>query len=509
MSILSPRQQQELNRAIVQYIGKVISDNSENLDHGEKNGALQHHDLVDKVANLLDVPTTSEDLTTNYLEKKWSTVLRLQRKIMDLTDEVSNLKTIIEAKHANGETFGAISKNKINWLPTSVFKTFPTQTHQSVNTVAVHPYLPLIMAGCSDGTLSVWNIANDDPLIPEKSIRAHSRAVNRIRWLNSPVELSVKAGASNKLYIFASCSSDLSIKIWDGNSNSQIRILTGHDHTVSSIAFLPSKPSILYSVSRDKTTKIWDSTNGYCTRTFIGHSDWVRDLDVIAAKQKSLGDFILTCSNDQSVRLSHADSGTGLCLLVGHSHVIELVRFLPMHSNVHIDKYLKENSDRFPSLPPELVSAPIYDEVLGYKYCVSAGRDNIVKLWLMPPAVVRPNAHPLPAATNNSQGWHIADLTGHQSWVKTLQVHPNGRFIFSAGDDKSIRVWDLSTLATGGRVTEVKKLMKHEGFVNDINAAPLSEPKDTTNEDILQDIESRMRCVFVSGGTDNTVRLWS
>ena len=70
MSILSPRQQQELNRAIVQYIGKIISDNSENLEHGEKNGVLQHQDLVDKVANLLDVPTSSEDLTTNYLEKK-------------------------------------------------------------------------------------------------------------------------------------------------------------------------------------------------------------------------------------------------------------------------------------------------------------------------------------------------------------------------------------------------------------------------------------------------------
>ena len=50
---------------------------------------------------------------------------------MDLTDEVSNLKTIIEAKHANGGS--EISKDKINWLPTSVFKTFPTQTHHLIS----------------------------------------------------------------------------------------------------------------------------------------------------------------------------------------------------------------------------------------------------------------------------------------------------------------------------------------------------------------------------------------
>lgn len=500
MSILSPRQQQELHRAIVQYIGNV-TENAEN----DENSSPIRPSLAREVAHLLGVDADIGDLTTNYLEKKWSTVLRLQRRIMDLTDEVSNLRTIMEAKQVNGDV--DISKDKINWLPSSVFKTFPTQSHQSVVTVAVHPFLPLVMAGCSDGTLSVWNVANDDPLIPEKSIRAHSRAVNRIRWLAQPVDLSGKGGPAAKLYIFASCSSDLCIKIWDLSTTSQIRILTGHEHTVSSIAFLPSKPHVIYSVSRDKTTRTWDLTSGYCTRSFVGHSDWVRDLDVVAAKQPALGDFLLTCSNDQSVRLSHGDSGTGLCLLVGHSHVVELVRFLPMLANVHIDKYVLQNLDRFPSLPPELVSAPIYDEVLGYKYCVSAGRDNCIKLWLIPPAVIRQGAHPLPAATNNSQGWHIADLMGHQSWIKTLQVHPSGRFLFSAGDDKTIRVWDFATLSTSGRVTTVKTLEKHAGFVNDISMAPLGEPTD--EEDELRDIERRMRCVFISGGTDNTVRLWS
>lgn len=506
MSILSPRQQLELNQAILQYLGNVIAHRPENSHSGTNDDEQR---IIEQVANLLQVETVPNDMTSNYLEKKWSTVLRLQRKIMELNDEVSNLKTIIEAKQVNGEVNGTISKDKINWLPASVFKTFPTQPHQSVTTVAIHPYLPLIFGGCSDGNLSIWNIANDDPLIPERSIRAHGRTVNRIRWLNGPVNLSGKPSNKSKLYIFASCSSDLAIKVWDGDSNSQIRILTGHDHTVSSIAFLPSKPEILYSVSRDKSTKTWDLTNGYCTRTFIGHSDWVRDLDVIAAKQKSLGDFILTCSNDQSLRLSHADSGTGLCLLVGHTHVVELVRFLPMHANTHIDKYVEDNIGRFLSLPIELVSAPVYDDVLGYKYCVSAGRDNIIKLWLMPPAVLRANAHPLPAATNNSQGWHIADLVGHQSWVRSLQVHPNGRFLFSSSDDRTIRVWDLSTLATNKRVVEVKRLEKHEGFVNDIAFASLNNVEGKEDEELLKNIERRMRCIFVSGGTDNTVRLWS
>ncbi|GEQ69752.1 hypothetical protein JCM33374_g3426 [Metschnikowia sp. JCM 33374] len=509
-SILTTRQTSELHKAIVQYLAPRLEGKN---------------DVLDIVCSALD--TDIDDSTVaNYLEKKWSTVLRLQKKILDLENEVGSYKALIDAANSAGAGSVLVSKDKINWLPSSVAKVYPTQTTQIANSVAIHPKLPLVVAGCADGTMIAWNLANDDTSLPQKSWNAHTRGLHRIKWSSMPVELSSpvnmqngsKSDSKTGSYLLASCSSDLTIKIWEGDSFKHVRTLTGHEHTISSIAFSPSIPHQLYSVSRDKSVKIWDLTNGYCIRTFVGHSDWVRDLDVVALDSRfslgspnptsGLGDFILTCSNDSSIRLSH-NSGTGLSMLLGHAHVIETVRFLPMISNIHIDKYITLNLDKFPYLSKAIVENPIYNEALGFKYCISAGRDNVLKLWLLPPPVLLPHRPPSPSVQNNAQGWHILDLMGHQAWVKSVEVHPNGRFIISGADDKTIKFWDIGTLMEEGKVSCVKTLQGHEGFVNAVHFAQFEIPdKIESPEETLKLIEKSMRCLFVSAGTDNTVRIW-
>lgn len=522
--ILTPRQQEELNKAIIQYL-RPIADESED------------HELIQKLSENLNIPLSSIDdnVIPNYLEKKWSTVLRLQRKIIDLESEVNNLRTVIDSQQiVPSAATSIIGKDKINWLPNSTIKSFKTQSSQLVQSVSIHPTLPMILGGCSDGSLIVWNLVNDESVIPEKIIKAHIRGINSISWSKTPVDLSGKGNdAKSKTYILATCSSDLSIKIWDGATFKHIRTLTGHEHTVSSVAFSTSKGNILYSVSRDKTVKVWDLVNGYCIKSFIGHSDWVRDIDVISVNSNlllgkpdinpDLGDFIVTCSNDQSIRLSHAESGTGLSLSIGHTHVIECVKFLPFHSNYIIDKYIKDNEQLFPNISSEIIDDQNYASLLGYKYCISGGRDNSIKLWLLPPPVFRPHRHPLPSLVNDSQGWLIADLVGHQSWVKSLNVHPNGRFIFSGGDDKTIKIWDLASLNVGGNIKCVKSLTGHDGFINDIEFGSFEstinsprkqdeknpETEEERRNEVLKLIESKMRCLFISGGVDNCIRLWS
>lgn len=520
--ILTARQQQELNKAIVQYIKPVTEESLDN-------------DLIKKLSDSLNVQLSSIDdvVIPNYLEKKWSTVLRLQRKIIDLEGEISNLRTVIDSQQiVPSASASVIGKDKINWLPNSSIKSFKTQSHQLVHSVSIHPYLPIILGGCSDGSLIIWNLVNDESLIPEKIIKAHVRGINTIAWSKRPVEFHE---SKNSTYVIATSSSDLSIKIWDGATFKHIRTLTGHEHTISSVVFSTTKPNILYSVSRDKTVKVWDLINGYCIKSFVGHSDWVRDIDVISVNSNllveqpdinpELGDFLVTCSNDQSIRVSHAESGTGLSLSIGHTHVIECVKFLPFHSNFIIDKYIKGNESIFPNISSEVINDPNYANLLGYKYCISGGRDNSIKLWLLPPPIFRPHRHPLPSQLNNSQGWLIADLIGHQSWVKSLNIHPNGRFIFSGGDDKTIKIWDLASLNVNGRVKCVKNLIGHEGFINDIefasfeitnNFEPLkaeenikTKTEEDRNNELMKLIESKMRCLFISGGVDNCIKLWS
>lgn len=521
LHILGERQQTELHKAIVQYLEPVLA---------AKN-ALSLFDSL--AAILLPESTTSRDpdhkhehsIMPNYLEKKWLTVTRLQRKIMDLETELGNLRTVIDSNSALQGSSAASSRDKINWLPFAPLKSYETKSNQAVQAVAVHPLYPTVLAGCADGTIVLWTLSNDSSMIPDKILSAHARGVNCIAFLEQPIDLANLS--TSKLYVFASCSSDLSIKVWDGSSFAQLRTLLGHEHTVSSIAFSPTHPQILYSVSRDKTVKLWDVIKGICLSSFVGHSEWVRDVDVTSIQAAiglgapklaiGLGDFVLTCSNDLSARLSHAESGTGIALLVGHTHVVETCKFLPAHSSQYLDDYLKKHIMMFPTLPPDTISDPVYTEQLGYKYCVTALRDNSVKIWLLPPPKLVDNRPPQPPELNGSHAWLVADLAGHTSWVKAIAVHPNGRFIFSGSDDEKIIVWDLDGLLTTGSVRIARTLQGHDGFVTDLAFARLLADPSLSKESngsagsakLLQEIESRIRCIFISGGSNNCLKLWS
>lgn len=508
MSLLTSRQRSELHKAIHQYILTKVAATEAN------------DELLPMLADILEINTPNDDIVPFYLEKKWTTVVRLQKKILDLENEVSSYKLLLESqtRHESNGSALVLPKDKLDWIPSINSQTYKTQSSQTINSVAVHPLLPLVVAGASDGSIIAWNMAHDSLAMPQKIVPAHTRAVTELCWLPAPVSL-VANGPQN--WLLASSSLDLSVKVWEGDSLKHVRTLSGHEHTVSSVRFLPSNPLVLYSVSRDLSVRVWDLTLGTCIRRFVGHSEWARDVDAASVDhplaygdtKASLGDFLLTCSNDQSVRLSHANSGIGLALLLGHTHVIESVRFLPMLSNMYLDEFALLNIDRFSSLLEEIVRNPAYEQNLGYKYCVSAGRDNLIKLWLLPPPTLRPNRPPAPSDLNNSQGWHLADLIGHMSWVKSLSVHPLGRFLFSGGDDKTIRVWDLSTLSKKGLVQCIKVLSAHEGFINSVHMAlvemPFARDEEETEETVLKKMEKNMRCIFATGAVDQTVRLWT
>jgi platelet-activating factor acetylhydrolase IB subunit alpha len=63
-------------------------------------------------------------------------------------------------------------------------------------------------------------------------------------------------------FFLVSCSADLTIKVWDTNNDYKcIRTLYGHDHSVSSVAVIPTT-DIIVSASRDKTIKLWEMASG-------------------------------------------------------------------------------------------------------------------------------------------------------------------------------------------------------------------------------------------------------
>ena len=52
--------------------------------------------------------------------------------------------------------------------------------------------------------------------------------------------------------------------------------------------------------------------------------------------------------------------------------------------------------------------------------------------------------------------------TGHDNWVRGVVFHPGGKYILSASDDKTIRVWDTQNKRNH------KTLQAHPHFVTSI-----------------------------------------
>ena len=77
------------------------------------------------------------------------------------------------------------------------------------------------------------------------------------------------------------------------NKYACLKTLNGHEHTVSSIQFLPSQDLIL-SCSRDCTIKLWETESGFCKKTYKAHNKWVRDIKV-----NKTGDMFASCGDDE------------------------------------------------------------------------------------------------------------------------------------------------------------------------------------------------------------------
>lgn len=315
--ILSTKQKDELNRAIADYLSS--NNYKETFDAFVKETSLPADICEDKKH-------------TGVLERKWTTVVRLQMKIAELESQLEKKNQELTATSgANRFTGGGLSgggggekRSPLDWIPRPPEK-FLLEGHRApVTRVIFHPVYSVLCSCSEDATIKVWDYESGNF---ERSLKGHTDLVQDIAF-------------DQQGKLLCSCSADMSIRLWDFQETYNcVKTLQGHDHNVSSVTFTPSGDHVV-SGSRDRTIKIWEVSTGYCIRTLAGHRDWVRQVRIF-----SDGSFMASCSNDQSIFVwqistSLLSSNNNLeCRhfeLRGHEHVIECIAWAPDSASANI-----------------------------------------------------------------------------------------------------------------------------------------------------------------------------
>lgn len=72
---------------------------------------------------------------------------------------------------------------------------------------------------------------------------------------------------------------------------------------------------------------------------------------------------------------------------------------------------------------------------------LSTSHDKICKLWML------------------CKRKFLLSFNGHTNWVRCAKFSPDGRLIISCSDDKTIKLWDVSTGRCIKTINEVKGIL--------------------------------------------------
>ena len=254
-------------------------------------------------------------------------------------------------------------------------------------------------------------------------------------------------------------SDDRTARVWNLETGSQIHCLEGHTRPIRSLQFDEVK---LVTGSMDRTIRIWNWRTGSCLRVLEGHTEGVVCVNFDA-------DVLASGSADTTIKIWDFRNG-GMFTLRGHTDWVNCVQLWDSHSGE--------------------IGSP-----------QTPGRAQL-------------GASPSSAIAN-------LDWTPMEHQPTTSPDINCGKMLFSASDDGTVRLWDLSSQTCvrtfAGHVGQVQtlKLSYMERLLSECKekASASKHHRDidtpsTSSQTVDDKLSPDRGPVLISGSLDNTIKTW-
>ncbi|MGL5066157.1 MAG: CHAT domain-containing protein [Microcoleus sp.] len=301
-----------------------------------------------------------------------------------------------------------------------------TEHSDVIKSLAIHPD-GQIFASCSlDRTIKIWNLTTGEII---KNITEHSGGVTCITF-----------SSDGKTLASSSANPDGTIKLWDTQTWQLKQTLKGDDWVVLSVwslALTPNGKTLVSGHHVDSTVKVWNLETGELQHTLRGHV-WAVDCVAIAPD----GNIIASASFDSNIKLWNLHTGREIRNLNGPGDgPIGWTRSFFSDKSVYSVAFSPDGQT-----------------------LASGGDKQPIKLWRL------------------SNGELKSNLTGHTDGVYAVAFSPDGKYLASGSADRTIKIWDLFT-------SETIHTLGHSDTIYCLAFSPDGQ-------------------TLVSGSRDRTIKIW-